>query len=177
MARPRSVEIYLQEGVPEDDYIHDISRMLVSQGRGRRQDIFRRALMIGLTTLLGPESHSQVEPRSTIPAARRRKRVVVSDARVQSKPVSDQVEDFLEAELTDFLQADDRTTTEPVGTDVLPDVPAKLAETTLGARTAHLDSRLPPLVPQSTQVPEQTPSREGGPPPDGRSSRRLGRLM
>ncbi|MCE2580147.1 hypothetical protein LDL36_16890 [Komagataeibacter sp. FNDCR1] len=187
MARPRSVEIYLQEGVPEDDYIHDISRMLVSQGRGRRQDIFRRALMIGLTTLLGPEGHSHVEPRRTLPAVRRRKRVVVSDARVESKPSADPVGDFLEAELTDLLQAEEHIITELTSVGVRPADPAQAA-------TPAPEESTRDYVP--TPVPEQTPgeqtsggqtsgeqtsgeqiSGEQAPPPQGRPSRRLGRLM
>lgn len=187
MARPRSVEIYLQEGVPEDDYIHDISRMLVSQGRGRRQDIFRRALMIGLTTLLGPEGHSHVEPRRTLPAVRRRKRVVVSDARVESKPSADPVGDFLEAELTDLLQAEEHTTTEPTSGDVLPAAPAEAATPAPEESTRDC---VPPPVPEQTPAEqtsagqtsaeqisgEQTPG-EQAPPQQGKPSRRLGRLM
>lgn len=49
MARARSVEIYLKCGIQEDDQVHAIWASL--RGRARPQDIFRRALRLGLQAM------------------------------------------------------------------------------------------------------------------------------
>lgn len=54
MPKPRSVEIYLKEGIPEDDYIYTVSRRLVRLGKGRRQAVFRQALRLGLGIMFPP---------------------------------------------------------------------------------------------------------------------------
>jgi hypothetical protein len=49
MSRARSVEIYLKEGIEEDDQVHEIWAAL--RGRGRPQAVFRRALRLGLKAM------------------------------------------------------------------------------------------------------------------------------
>jgi hypothetical protein len=49
MSRARSVEIYLKEGIEEDDQVHEIWAAL--RGRGRPQSVFRRALRLGLRAM------------------------------------------------------------------------------------------------------------------------------
>lgn len=52
MSLKRSLEIYLNEGVTEDDTLHSIRLALLKAGRGRVQTVFRRALMVGIQEML-----------------------------------------------------------------------------------------------------------------------------
>ena len=49
-SRPRSIEIYLKEGLEDDDQIFEIWNLL--RRKGRPQDSFRRALKLGLHAML-----------------------------------------------------------------------------------------------------------------------------
>ena len=49
MSRSRSFEVYLKPGIEEDDQVYDIWSSL--RGRGRPQDVFRRALRLGLRAM------------------------------------------------------------------------------------------------------------------------------
>lgn len=62
MSRARSVEIYLKPGIEEDDQVHEVWTAL--RGRARPQDVFRRALRLGIRAM----AEAGELPRSAIEA-------------------------------------------------------------------------------------------------------------
>jgi hypothetical protein len=49
LARARSIEVYLKPGIEEDDQVHEIWK--ACRGRARPQDVFRRAIRLGLRAM------------------------------------------------------------------------------------------------------------------------------